>query len=94
MLWDINNFAKPVNFLCFSVKRENNFTSQQLNITLERYPDTQFPYFSMKTYVVGTEALLMCTHNICFHREVRKISILLIEKSALLIHLVDFLPFL
>ena len=34
-------------------------------------------YFSMKTYVVGThlkyltEALLMSTHNICFHGEIR-----------------------
>ena len=36
-------------------------------------------YFSTKTYVVDThykllaEALLMSTHNICFHREIRKI---------------------
>ena len=40
-----------------------------------------FSYFSMKTYVVGThekritEALLMSTHNICFCRELRKISV-------------------
>ena len=39
-----------------------------------------FSYFSMKTYVVGThskrlaKALLMSTHNICFHGEIRKIS--------------------
>ena len=38
-----------------------------------------FSYFSTKTYVVGThnkrlgEALLMSTHNICFHGEIRKI---------------------
>ena len=34
--------------------------------------DDNFPYFSLKTYVVGThknrlgEAILMSTHNICF----------------------------
>ena len=38
-----------------------------------------FSYFSTKTYVVGThwkrlsKALLMSTHNICFHGEIRKI---------------------
>ena len=38
-----------------------------------------FSYFSMKTYEVGThkkclaQALLMSTHNICFHGEIRKI---------------------
>ena len=42
-----------------------------------------FSYFSTKIYVVVThqkclaEALLMSNHNICFHREIRKISILL-----------------
>ena len=36
-----------------------------------------FFYFSLKTYFVGThqkcliKALLMCTHNICFHGEIR-----------------------
>ena len=42
-----------------------------------------FSYFSMKTYVVGyslgapqrgaSEVLLMSTHNICFHGEIRKV---------------------
>ena len=38
-----------------------------------------FSYFTTKTYVVGThlkcltESLLMSTHNICFHGEIRKI---------------------
>ena len=38
-----------------------------------------FSYSSMKTYVVGThqkclgEALLMSTHNICFHGEIIKL---------------------
>ena len=38
-----------------------------------------FSYFSMKTYILGThqkrlaEALLMSTHNICLHGEIRKI---------------------
>ena len=45
-------------------------------ITLDRL--TLLSYFSMKTYVVGThqkhlgEVLLMTTHNICFHGEIRK----------------------
>ena len=35
-------------------------------------------YFSIKTYIVGTqnhlaEAILMSTHNICFYREFTKI---------------------
>ena len=40
-----------------------------------------FSYFYMKAYVVGTqwkhfsEALLMNTHNICFHGEIIKIFI-------------------
>ena len=38
-----------------------------------------FSYFSIKTCVVGTHwkhlsvALLMSTHNICCHREIRKL---------------------
>ena len=41
-----------------------------------------FSYFSMKTYVVGThekclsEALLMSTHNVYLHGEIRKIAVL------------------
>ena len=40
-----------------------------------------FPYFTSKTYVVGTnlmrlnEAILISTHNICFCGGIRKISI-------------------
>ena len=43
----------------------------------------------MKTYIVGThqkrlgKALLMSTHNICFHGEIRKLSVLFCWKSAL-----------
>ena len=48
-----------------------------------------FSYFSMKTYTVDThykhlnEMLLIstCTNNICFHGEIRKISILLLLKK-------------
>ena len=41
-----------------------------------------FSFFSMKTYAVDThweclvEALLRNNHNICFHGEIRKISVL------------------
>ena len=50
----------------------NNFTFEQLG------PENYFSYFSTKTYAVDThkkclinEALLLNTHNICFHREIR-----------------------
>ena len=48
-----------------------------------------FIHFSTKTYVVGThkkhlsEVLLMSTHNICFHGEIRKISIYFDSKKVL-----------
>ena len=55
------------------------------------YPETVFFfYFCIKAYVVGThlkhliEALLMSTHNICFHGEIKKkMSLLFRYKSAL-----------
>ena len=59
------------------------------------YPDS-FSYFSVKTYVVGThqkrlgEALLMSTHNICFHGEIRKVSLLLVEKKKSYVELWSF----
>ena len=52
-----------------------------------------FSYFSKKTYVVDThkkhltEALLMSTHNICFLREIRKMSIFGLDKWTLTIFL-------
>ena len=43
-----------------------------------------FCYFSIKTYVVGTEAILLSTHNICFYGELMKI-ILQLSSNTLLI---------
>ena len=45
-------------------------------------------YFSKNIYVVGTrkkflgKVLLMSSHCICFHGEMRKISVLYVEKST------------
>ena len=52
-----------------------------------RLPQNSCSYFSTKTYVMSThlkhlaEALLMSTHNIWFHEEIRKISAFLDEKK-------------
>ena len=54
------------------------------------YPHNIFSYFFMKTYVMGAhlkcldEALQTSTQNICFHKEIRKISVLFGCKMSLI----------
>ena len=51
----------------------------------------KFLHFCIKTYVVGThqkligEMILMSTHNICFHGEIRKIIHELLPSTTLLL---------
>ena len=53
-----------------------------IGISPAKYPDKLFSYFSMETDAVGTsenrpgEAIFTCTHNICFHGDIRSTYLL------------------